>query len=217
MASRAGLCFAAVLVLLALGCQPVEPTDLGDDDAPIGGEAATDPVGSPDQALPATLDELFTALHSTAAQWQNAPVVSEVLVNLDGDGAWREASVTYLAPDADRFLVVQLSAEGTSQEQPTLEGLELSAVPEPALAEVPDPDGLLDPSALIDAAEPTLDECGVGAPPGTVLYASGAPAAWDGERWTEPPQWTATVSFEATAAVDARSGEPTRADPCIAD
>jgi hypothetical protein len=59
-----------------------------------------------------------------------------------------------------------------------------------------------------------LEDCGVG-DLASVLYATGAPAAWDGQTWTERPAWTAMLSgAERAAVVDPRTGEPA-ADPCV--
>jgi hypothetical protein len=202
------------VLLLAWGlfaCQPADDPDL--DAQAEGGEAATEPVGAPQQALPADLASLLAEFASTATQWQAGPVVAEIVVELDGT-TWESAAVTYLAADADRFLVLQAGPDGVRQERPTLEGFDLVPVSGDGLDELPDPDGLLDPVPLVAAAADVLDECGVGEPH-TVLYSTGAPAAWDGERWTEPPTWTATVSGDGAAVVDPVSGAPA-ARPCVA-
>lgn len=213
MAFRLLLCSC---LLLVVACQPVDEPDL---DAHVieGGEGANDPVGSPQESLPSSLGELLAQHETTAAQWQSGAVVAEIVVSLDEDGSWSRASVTYLAPDADRFLLLEVGPDGTSQERPTLEGLELPTVPADALAELPDPEALLDPGALRDAAAETLDACGVGSDAVTVIYATGAPTAWDGQTWTEPPAWRATMSGDGAAVVDPTTGEPAAAAPCLAD
>ena len=159
------------------------------------------------------LDELLATFESTATQWQSEPVVAEIVVELES-AAWTNAAVTYLAPDADRFLLLRMTAEGMSQERPTLEAFDLLPVTAEGVEEIPSPDGLLDPSTLVDAAADVLDDCGVGEPT-AVVYATGAPAAWDGERWTETPQWAATVTGEGAAILDPETGASSTGDPCV--
>jgi hypothetical protein len=202
---------ALILLVLLAACQP-------SDDPALEGDPAEDeptsqaPAGQPDQVLPETFDELLAGFESTARQWQDDPVVAEIFVELEGR-AWTAASVLYLAPDADRYLRVRTDRHGTTQDRLTLEGLELSPVSGEGLASLPEPDPLLDPGPLVDAAAVAIDTCGVGAV-ASVLYATGAPAAWDGQRWTEEPTWTATLSGAADAVVDPVTGEPAGTDPC---
>lgn len=202
----------AVLTVLALGCQPADDPALGIGTAEDRGDAASNPVGAPRESLPDSLEGLLARLDSTARRWQDDPRVVEIVLELTED-RWTGASVTYLAPDADRFLALRIDAEGTTQERPTFEGFDLQPVPGDALAEVPAPDALLGPAELLAAAQTVLDDCGVG-PPERLFYATGAPAAWDGSRWTEEPAWTAAIAGERAAVVDPTTGEPI-ADPCI--
>ena len=159
------------------------------------------------------LDELRATFESTATQWQADPVVAEIVIELDS-AAWTNAAVTYLAPDADRFLLLRMTPDGMSQERPTLEAFDLLPVTAEGVEQIPSPDALLDPSTLVDSAADVLDNCGVGEPT-TVIYATGAPAAWDGERWTETPQWAATVSGEGAAILDPETGVASTSNPCV--
>ena len=215
MAPRPRSLAAAALVLLAVACQPVDEGELDGQPAP-GGEAATDPVGSPQESLPTSLTTLLAQHQSTAAQWQAGAQVAEIVVELDDEHHWRAVSVLYLAPDADRFLLLEVDGDGMRQQRPTLDGLELAPVPGEALEQLPEPELLLDPTELLDAAEETLDACNVDGGPVTIVYATGAPAAWDGRTWTEPMQWRATISGEGAGAVDPTTGEPASAQPCVA-
>jgi hypothetical protein len=203
-----------LLAALGLACQPAEEPDLEADAAAEADEGAGDPVGAPDEPLPGDLDALLADLDSTATQWQSEPTVAEIVVELEGEG-WAGATVTYLAPDSDRFLVLRRTPGGTSQERPTLEGFDLLPVSADGLDAIPGPQGLLNPGELMSAAAEALDGCAV-SDPDTVLYSTGAPAAWDGEQWTQPPTWRATISGEAAAVVDPQTGEPAAADPCVA-
>jgi hypothetical protein len=200
-------------VLVAAACQPVGEPELPSDDGEAAG--ATAPVGAPASSLPDDVDGLLAELEGTARQWQSGARATEVVIGLDEAGEWSSAAVTYLAPDADRFLRLRVDHSGTSQDRPTLEGFDLHPLPGPALEEVPDLEGVLEPRTLIDAAAGVLGTCDVGAPD-TVVYTSGAPAAWDGESWTEEPRWTALVSGAGGALVEPDSGEPAAADPCVA-
>ena len=202
----------ALFALLLVACQPVDDPDLDEDDP--GGESPAEPVGAPAHTLPDSLDSLLAELRTTAAQWQADPVVAEVVVELE-EGQWTSATVTYLAADADRFLLLRSGQEGTTEERPTLEGFELAPVDAAGVTAIPGPGELLDPDELGEAAAEVLEACGVGEPT-SVVYASGAPAAWDGERWTEAPRWRATVAGEAAALIDATSGTPAASDPCLA-
>jgi hypothetical protein len=199
------------VVLVLAGCQPADDSAL--DSEPMADEPASPaPAEPPDQALPGTLEELLEGFSGTARQWQDDPVVAEIVVELEG-GAWTAASVLYLAADSDRYLRLRMDRRGTTQDRHTLEGLELLPVTGPGLSALPDPEPLLDPVPLADAAADSVEACGVEAVR-SVLYATGAPAAWDGERWTEEPAWTATLSGAADAVVDPTTGAPVGDDPC---
>lgn len=201
-------------VALAASCQPV------DDGVPpagetVGASAPTEVRGSPASRLTEDLGAMLDGLGSTAAQWQAGTRVVEVVVELDGD-AWQRATVTYLAPDADRFLVVDTTPEGTSQQRPTLATLDLPPVPGAALEQVPPwPTDALEPAALVEVSAQAREDCGVGEVT-SVVYASGAPAAWNGEAWTEPPTWTATLSDGASAVIVDPVTGAAPADACSA-
>jgi hypothetical protein len=197
-AVRAAAC-AVVSAALLLACQPVDP-----DLAGPGAESPTAAAG-PDVAGGAQVADDLTALlaeHAgTAAQWQAGATPVEIVTQLE-DGRWRSAAITYLAPEADRFLLVRTGPDGTSQERPTLEALGIAAIPELALAQVPPlPELAQPPVALVARAEPALASCEIDGDVAVVLYATGAPAAWDGDRWTEEPRWTATLSGGEAGAV----------------
>lgn len=203
----------AVCVVLAAGaCQPVDTPPSRDASME---DAATEPAepGAPAaNAVPQSLDDLRARLETVAQEWQAEAVVAEVHVALAGD-TWTEALVTYVAPDADRLLLVDLDAEGMSQQRPTFSTLGLQPVSAAGVAEIPPfADEARDPQDLAAVAAPLLAECGVGTAASSVLYASGAPAAWDGERWTEALSWTAIVATDEgdTVQLDPVAGEPVR-------
>lgn len=202
---------AALPLLLLTACQPV------DDGLPSSDDSAEGAVGRPgpgapevDSRMPEDLPMLLAEHAGTAAQWQDGAIPVEIVAELEA-GGWVSATVVYLAPDADRFLVITVDGEGTDQQRPTLETLGVEPVPEPALAEVPPlPQRARSPEALAEGARPALEGCGTDDDPVTVLYMTGAPATWDGSTWTEPPAWTATVSTAegAGAVVDPVTVEP---------
>src|SRR5690606_2225019 len=138
----------------------------------------------------------------------------EIVAELS-DGTWTSASTMYLAPDADRFLVVT-AGEGPGQQRPTLATLGIEAVSAHAVAEIPPfPELAQGPLALAEAAQDPLEACGADGKVTSVVYGTGAPASWDGERWTEPPRWTATVSSSGGAVVlDPVTAEP-QPESCI--
>jgi hypothetical protein len=195
------MCGAAVL----LACQPAGgPGAVTTPEAGVGGREPA--LGAPVSGLPRTLTELVSRTHLLAEEWQDEPVLAEVEVDVDADGRWSAARATYLAPDADRFLSLETSGAGFSQQRPTLSTLQLQPVTAEGLAAVPPlPDDAAEPHDL--AQSDAAAECGVGTPT-TVLYATGAPVAWDGTTWTRTPEWRATISDgDAAAAVDLVSGE----------
>jgi hypothetical protein len=209
-----------VAAALAAACQPVdEVDDLGPQ---VEGEddVAGDPVGAPETGMPATVGELRARTDEAARQWQEDPRVAEARVELDDEGGWREARVTYLAPEADRFLIVRVSPEGISEERLVLTHLDLTALPAEAVDEVPElPEDVAEPSALAEAAVEPLDECGVGGEARAVLYSSGAPYAWDpgSVAWSEPPAWGVTVTTDegGGASLDPVTGEPAGPSACF--
>jgi hypothetical protein len=210
----------ALVVLAALAvaaCQPV-------DDAIAPAEPAIDPdavaaspaPGTPQTstAMPADLAALLEGQSTTATEWQADPRPAEVLALLE-DGRWTGATVTYLAPDADRFLVVAVGSGGGGQQRPTLDTLGLEPIAAGGVEAIPPlPDGILPPAPLVEAAAAARGECGLGDVT-TVLYSTGAPAAWDGERWTAPLRWRATLldADDAGVTVDPVSGDDP--SPCL--
>jgi hypothetical protein len=205
------LAAAGAAVLLG-ACQPVDSGDVPRDELEVAGTPAPPARGAPAGAgLPGDIGMLLDGLSTTAAQWQSGARPVELHVDLADGGTWTAARVLYLAPDADRFLLVTVTPEGTSQERPTLETLALAAVPAAALEQVPAlPDALLEPHELAEVAAEPLDDCGFDDEVSAVLYASGAPASWDGDRWTETPAWSATVTNDdgSGVVVDPVTGAP---------
>lgn len=205
---------AAVAAGLLLGCQPVDdvPGGAGVSPADRGVQEAGEAAG-----MPGSLQALAGELAPAAAQWQRDARIVEVAVTLGDDGEWAEATVTYLAADADRLMLARVSADGTTVQRPTLSTLGLLPVSAEALAAVPSlPDGVLDPAALADAAGEPLDGCGFAGDVSEVVYSTGAPAGWDGERWVEQPSWTAIVGAGEAGAValDPVTGAAAT-DPCV--
>ncbi|MDQ3973661.1 MAG: hypothetical protein M3276_04905 [Actinomycetota bacterium] len=204
---------AATLLLAGMACQPVDPPAGDSSTAPdISGGRLGAPVGG----MPVRLEELVQRGGQMAAQWQPDPVLVELWVALDERGSWTQAHLTYLAPDADRFLVVHISPSASRVERPTLATLGLRPVPAEGLAQVPPrPAGTREPADMARFGRRALAACGVGAPPRAVRYSTGAPAGWDGVRWADPPVWTATVTDErdASAIVDPVTGAPAADDP----
>lgn len=193
--------------LLAVACQPVdtevaegEPVDARDTGAP---PAAAGTPGAPTSATaaPADLTALLEVQASTAAQWQAGARPVELVASLD-DGRWTGTTILYLAPDADRFLLVSADAGGAAQQRPTLATLGLEPVTGPGVEAVPPlPELVLDPVALAAAAAGALAACDAGGDVTSVAYTTGAPATWDGQAWVEPPVWTATVAADDGAGV----------------
>jgi hypothetical protein len=216
-ASRSACAALAAALLLLTACQPVDG-DLPARDAdgptasPVPPQPGAPSAGSGLTAVAALLSEQAT----TAAEWQEGAVPVEIDATV-ADGAWTDAAVLYLAPDADRVLRISSGAGGTRQERPTLATLGFFPIPPGALDAVsPLPADALDPPALADAAVEPLEACGAGDEVVSVVYASGAPAAWDGERWTSPPAWRAVAwtSDGDGVRLDPVTGGPA-ADPCV--
>lgn len=207
MWARAGAVLGVGLLVLA--CQPAG----GPGGAPTpAAQGDREPaLGAPVSGLPQTLGELVDRADLLAEEWQDEPVLAEVEVDLDAEGRWSAARVTYLAADADRFLALETSGGSFSQQRPTLATLQLQPVTADGLAAVPEiPDDAAEPGDLAQSS--AAQECGVGTAT-TVLYVTGAPVTWDGTSWTSPPDWRATITDgEAAAAVDVRSGE---LDQCL--
>ena len=160
--------------------------------------------------------ELLAGQASAATEWQDEPVPVEIAAEL-ADGRWTSARTMYMAPDADRFLLVT-SGQGAGQLRPTLATLGLEPVPAAAMAEVPPfPELSQGPQSLAESAQGPLEECSAGGEVTSVVYGTGAPASWDGERWTQAPRWTATVTVAGVGAVvlDPVTAEA-EPDSCIA-
>lgn len=201
MWARAGVLLCAGLLV---ACQPAGGPGALPTTEPGGGVEPA--LGAPVSGFPQSLAQLTRRADLVAEEWQDEPVLAEVEVEVDEQGRWSAARAVYLAPDADRFLALEATGGGFSQQRPTLSTLQLQPVTADGLADLPPlPDDAVEPVDL--AQSDAAQECGI-ASPTTVLYATGAPVAWDGVTWTSPPQWRATISDgEAAAAVDVRSGE----------
>jgi len=195
------LLLVAVVALTA--CQPFGGPEAIGPTAPAP-DAGGPPVGAPARGLPASLEELRERGAGVAREWQDEPVLAEVEIDLDAEGAWNAARLTYLAADADRFLSLVTSGSGFSQQRPSLATFDLQPVTGEGLDQLPPfPDDAAEPAALAEAAAAA---CEVGDAP-TVLYVTGAPVAWDGTAWSEPPVWRATVTgAEAAGAALAVTG-----------
>jgi hypothetical protein len=201
---------AAVLASCGLSaCQPVEVgSSATATETAVPGTGSTPGRGAPDRQTPTTFTGILDRAFQTALTWQDDPRPAEVLVEL-GAGRPAVAEVTYLAPEADRLLTVRITDEGIIERRPTLGALDLLPVSAAGMDELPPPpEGVLDPLALAAAAEQPLSDCGVDPGGGVVEvgYASGAPFAWDGQVWADPPVWTATVTVVESGGT--RSGTP---------
>lgn len=199
-----------VLAGMAAACQLAE----SDPDGVAAGPSAAAPddvaLGSPVEDWPRTLPALLAHAAPEAQSWQDDPVLADLTVWLDDGGRWERVQLTYVAPDAERLLTYRSSPEELRLERPRLAGLQLPAVPaEGVEAITPFPEAALEPVDLAAAAGSALADCGVdGQPVRAVLYATGAPAAWDGQQWTRNPTWRATVVSEsAGVVVDPTSGQ----------
>lgn len=193
---------AAVAAAVLVACQPA-------DDPELGQGSETDPTEGPaddraDEEAPETLDELLDRASDEAARWHEQPLLAELRVEFGEDQQWAEAYATYVAPQAEQLLVVEWAGEGRAERRPRLAGLGLSALPKEALAGIPPlPEDARAPGKLAGTAAELLAECGVDDVPTAVLYASGAPDAWDPEagQWSQPPEWTVTVTNEEGSGV----------------
>lgn len=185
-------------LLLTAGCQPFGGPRA---DAPTPAAGRTDrPLGAPDAAAPQTLAELLLRGQTIAQEWQDDPVLAEVHVAVDADGNWTQARLSYVAGDAERVLQLESAGAGFTEQRPSLATLNVQTVPGTALEEVPAfPDDAAEPQEL--AAAPAAAECGI-TDEATVLYASGAPYAWDGTAWASPPRWSVTVTTEQGAGAN---------------
>ncbi|HUG83542.1 MAG TPA: hypothetical protein VMM13_03210 [Euzebya sp.] len=220
---RRSLAVLAILVLVLTACQVAEETGpivVEDSEA---GDADT-ALGSPQQDWPRTLPALRAFAAPEVLSWQDGPVLADVTVWLDEDARWQRVRLTYVAPDAERMLTYRSSPEDLRIERPRLAGLQLPELPGEAVEDIePFPDDVLEPAALAGAAERALADCGAqGEVVEAVLYATGAPAAWDGTEWSRNPTWRATVVTQsAGVTVDPRTGTAfaplTCVEPFLAD
>ena len=201
MRARVLLC---LLLALAVGCQPSGGPSSAVPTTPAA--AASDAIGAPELGLPSDLTGLVQRGRRIAEEWQDEPVLAEVEIDLDADHRWTGVRLVYLAGDADRMLQLVGAGSGFTQERPSLASLQVPPVPAAALAELPDfPDDAASPADLAEVEAAV--QCGVeGA--ATVLYATGAPFAWDGTTWSTPPQWRGIVTAPQAdgARVDVVSG-----------
>lgn len=188
---------ALAVCLLLAACQPVEeavpraPRTASAAAAAAAAEGATSSptprLGAPDEGVPPTLPEALARTDRVAREWQAGPRLTQLRV-VTGGAVLALVEATYVAPEADRFLVVTLTPDGDEQQRTTLDALGLVPVTEEALDEVPDlPAVVLDPFALLAA-------CGSDA--AELLVLSGAPEAWDGETWEPAPRWRALPGEE---------------------
>jgi hypothetical protein len=198
----------AVLALLP-GCELAGDPATAPPASQGGGTGSDEPaLGSPAERWPRTLPALLAHAAPEAQGWQDAPVLADVTVWLDADGRWERARLSYVAGEAERMLTLRTRPDELRVERPRLAGLELPVLPGAAVEEIPAlPAGALEPVALGAAAAGPLEECGAAGAVRAVLYATGAPASWDGQRWSRTPSWRATVVTEAGGvSVDPTSG-----------
>ncbi|WP_370323873.1 hypothetical protein [Euzebya sp.] len=222
---------AAVALALGLaGCQLTDPSATVDPDGAAVTEAAdVEVLGRPEDDWPRTIAELRTIARPEAQSWQDDPVLADLTVWLAGEGAadavaWARVRLTYVAADAERMLTYRATPDDLRVERPLLSGLELMPLPAAAVeAMEPFPDDALEPRDLAAASARALADCGADAAEvGAVLYATGAPAAWDGTEWTRTPTWRATVvAPDAGVVVDPSTGQAfaplTCVDPLLLD
>ena len=199
-------CIVITLGLLLVACQPVDDEVDLDQQSPAPEEE--------DGAAGADFDRILSAADEAADEWDAAARLVEISVSVE-DGAPVSGRVTFLGPDAARLLVVEVTGDTVEEQQPTAETLGFEPVPADALSEVPEPpEDLVEPDGLVDDLGGVLVGCGVDEAR-EILYATGAPAGWDGSAWVDAPQWRVTVVGEDGAgAVLEPDGEP-RSEPCI--
>lgn len=189
------LALLAVLAAVAgVACQPVDPS--AQRTAAPAETAPAAPLGAPGAGTPRTLADLLAAGARAAGDWEEGARIADVRLSLDDVGLVGEADLLYVAPDADRMLVVALTDEGLSQSRPTLATLSLQPLPADAVAAIPDlPAAFTDLDAVVADARAGADQCGSLPALRGVLYSSGAPYGWDGERFETPPAWSAKALF----------------------
>lgn len=206
----ARLLAAALLLASALSaCSVAEetgPTQIQPSGAAAAGDQTA--LGSPDTDWPRTLPALQAVALPEAQTWQEQPVLADATVWLDPEGSWERVRLTYVAGAADRMLTYRSRPDELRVERPLLSGLQLPELPTAAVEEIPAlPADALEPADLAEASATALADCGADGPVRAVLYATGAPATWDGSRWTRTPSWQATVvTEEVGVTVDPRTG-----------
>lgn len=204
--------------MLLAGCQLSEET--GPTTVDGGGEGAGSAdaaLGSPDREWPRTLGALQAVAEPEALTWQEEPVLADLTVWLES-GEWDRVRLTYVAAASERMMTYRSDPEQLRVERPLLSGLQLPVLPREATEQLtPLPEGVLEPAALGEAAAASLAECGAaGEAVEAVLYATGAPAAWDGTTWRPIPTWRATVvSASAGVIVDPVTGGPFAPLTCV--
>jgi hypothetical protein len=212
---------AAALALLLAGCQlarePGEARPSAEAAVARSEGVAAPALGSPDQDWPRTIAGMRALADLEAGTWQDAPVLADLTVWLDPAGAWERVRLTYVAADAERMLTYRSQPDELRVERPRLAGLQLPVLPAAAVeAMAPFPGAALEPADLGAAAAGALEQCGTGGPARAVLYATGAPAAWDGQVWTRNPTWRATVVAEGGGVVvDPTTGQPFAPLTCV--
>ncbi|CAN5705128.1 hypothetical protein BH24ACT15_BH24ACT15_14080 [soil metagenome] len=216
---RKSAAWMVAAMLLLGGCQLSDAQTAASDNAVSQpGSDQAPALGSPDEDWPATLDQLQAFADPEAWSWQDQPVLADVTVWLRDDSRWERVRMTYVAADAEHMLTLRSRPDELRLDRPRLAGLQLLALPQVAVDAIqPLPEQAVEPAELAAAAAPALAECGsVDQPPRAVLYATGAPAAWDGNRWTRTPTWRATVVTESTGVVvDVTSGQPFAPLTCV--
>lgn len=210
-----------LLVLLVLGlcaaCQVVDQTGQQERTADTS-PAPAPALGSPDEEWPMTLAGMRAFAAPEALEWQDLAILADVTVWLTPEQRWDRVRLTYVAEDADRLFTYRSSPQDLRIERPLLQGLQLPSLPAPAISAIePFPAETLEPVALAQAAAPALAECGGnGDDAGAVLYATGAPAAWDGAQWTRLPNWRATVVTPTVGVVvDPSTGQAFAPLTCV--
>lgn len=193
---------AVLAAALLVGCQLSEATGPAVVATSEGAAAEDAALGSPEQDWPRTLPALQAYAAPEALAWQDDPVLADVTVWLDEEGRWQRVRLTYVAPDAERMMTIRSRPDELRVERPRLAGLQLPELPAAAVEQmVPLPADVQEPAALGEAAAQALADCGAGGPARAVLYATGAPAAWDGSTWSRIPSWRATVVTPAGGVI----------------
>jgi hypothetical protein len=219
-AAPAALRTLALLALLALlsGCQLVDAPRDAAATAPAADDGREPALGSPVEDWPRTLTALRAVAEPEALAWQDDPVLADLTVWLDEQQRWERVRLTYVAPDAERMLTYRSRPDELRLERPRLAGLQLPVLPAAAVdAIAPFPEAAMEPADLAAAAAAALADCEAAGPARAVLYATGAPAAWDGTAWTRNPTWRATVVTGAGGVVvDATTGQAFAPLTCVA-